>query len=152
MNTKRTNMGRLYVWMYPEDTKKSYAGWHLTADRVECARLSEAITRLSTGAVNEPQVFAVSPVTPTVLAVPNNRRERARSPKELRVALAADPRHFSLEERDDVLTIRVGSGRLEELRKNVIGITKNEGDFAMGPADGKRRARDQALWFWWMLS
>jgi hypothetical protein len=150
MNTKRTNMGRLYVWMYPETTR-NYAGWHLTADPVGCARLVEAIDGLSRGALNEPQVFTVLPATPAVLAVPNNRRAKARWPGKLRLALAVEPRHFSLEERDDVLTITAGRARLEELHTNIVGITHNQGDFAMGPGDGRRRAPDQALWFWWLL-
>src|SRR5262249_19071757 len=137
MTMTRKERGKLYVWTYPE-TSKSYAGWHFTAAGIECARLSEAIERLAAGSLIEPQVFASSPVHPGVLAVPNNRRAKARFPKELRVAVAPDPRHFSLEERDDVLTISVGSGRLEELRKNIIGITQNQGDFAMGAWDGKR--------------
>jgi len=53
-----------------------------------------------------------------------------------------------LEERDDVLTISAGSERLEELRKSIVGITQNKGDFAM-TADGKRRPPDHRLWFWW---
>jgi hypothetical protein len=36
---------------------KSYAGWHLTADGIECARLSDAIKGLSTGSLSEPQAF-----------------------------------------------------------------------------------------------
>jgi hypothetical protein len=147
MTAKRKNGGKLYVWTYPEGSK-SYAGWHLTADRVECARLSEAIEGLSAGSLSEPQAFAVSPVTPAVLAVPNNRRAKAQSAREFRVVLSRDPRHFSLEERDEVLTITVGSERLEELRKSIIGITQNKGDFAMTPGE-KRLARDQMLWFWW---
>jgi len=50
-----------------------------------------------------------------------------------------------LEERDDVLTISAGSERLEELRKSIVGITQNKGDFAM-TADGKRRPPDHRLW------
>jgi len=147
MTAKANDTGKLYVWTYLESTK-SYAGWHLNADRVACARLSEVIEGLSAGSLRAPQVFPVSPVTAAVLAVPNNRRAKARSARELRLLTDPDPRRFSLEERDDVLTITAGSERLEELRKSIVGITQNKGDFAM-IADGKRRPPDHRLWFWW---
>jgi len=147
MTTRRNNDGKLYVWTYLESTK-SYAGWHLNADRIACARLSEVIAGLSAGSLRAPQLFPVSPVTAAVLAVPNNRRAKARSARELHLLTDPDPRRFSLEERDNVLTITAGRERLEELRKSIIGITQNKGDFAMIP-EGKRRPPDQRLWFWW---
>ncbi|HEY6908842.1 MAG TPA: hypothetical protein VI356_05715 [Myxococcales bacterium] len=148
--SKGTDVGRLFVWTYP-DGRKSFSGWHLTADGVACTRLFRAIEGLSEGSLSGPQAFPVSAVTSAVLAVPNNRHAKARSARELRVATAEEPRHFSLEEHDEVLTITAGRERLDELRKNINGITRNQGDFAMVP-DGKRRAPDQALWFWWLLS
>jgi hypothetical protein len=84
--------------------------------------------------------------------MPDNRRAAAHCPDVLRLALAAqDPRHFALAETDEVLTIEIGTDRLEELRNNILGITRGEGDIAM-IADGKRRPRDQALWFWWLAA
>jgi len=139
-------MGKLYVWIYPE-TSKSYAGWHLNVDRMAAVRLSEAIERLATGSLRARQSFAVSPVTAAVLAVPNNRHAKARSARELRLLTDPDPRRFSLEESDGVLTLTVGSERLE-LRNNIIGITRGKGDFSMAAGDKPRRA-DQRLWFWW---
>jgi len=147
MTARSIGAGKLYVWTYPESTK-SYAGWHLNADHVACASVSEVIAGLATGSLRAPQAFAVSPVTPAVLAVPNNRRAKARSARELRLLTDPDPRRFSLEERDGVLTLTAGSERLEELRKSIIGITRGEGDFAM-IADGKRLPPDHRLWFWW---
>lgn len=150
MRAKRSDGGLLYVWTYLEN-RRNFPGWHLTADDAACARLSRTIQGLSAGSLSEPQVFPVWPVTPAVLAVPNNGRAKARSATELRVALAQEPRHFSLEERDGVLTIKAGSERLEELRKNLIGIIQKRGDHSMFP-DGKRILHDQSLWFWWLLS
>ena len=147
--SKRNDVGKLFVWTYP-DGGKSFSGWHLTADGNECTRLSGAIQGLADGSLSELQAFPVSPVISAVLAVPNNRHAKARSARELRVVAAEDPRHFSLHEHDEALTIAAGRERLEELRKNIIGITRNQGDFAMVP-DGKRPAPDQALWFWWLL-
>jgi hypothetical protein len=147
MTARSSGAGKLYIWTY-QDSTRSYAGWHLNADHVACSRISEVIAGVAAGSLRVPQVFAVSPATTEVLAVPNNRRAKARSARELHLLTDPDPRRFSLEERDGVLALTAGSERLEELRKSIIGITRGEGDFAMKP-DGKRPPRDERLWFWW---
>src|SRR5207248_1345993 len=144
---KPRGAGKLYVWMYLESSR-SYAGWHLHAEPVACARISEALEGLERGSLRPPRVVEVSPVTASVLAVPKNRRAKARSVKELRLLTDPDPRKFGLEARNDVLTVTAGSERLAELRGSIMGITEGKGDFAMSP-DGKRAPRDQMLWFWW---
>jgi hypothetical protein len=161
MMAKRSDLGRLYLWEYPEDnasppTIDSFEGWHLTADTAACARLSRALEDLSRGTLTEPQTFAVSPASPAVVAVIDGglRGKKARSVRELRIVQAPDPRHFSLEERDGVLTISAGREQLDEIREIVIHIPDADGeftDFTMIP-DGENCAPDQALSFWWLLS
>jgi hypothetical protein len=142
--------GRIYVWEYPE-TVESFAGWHLTADSVGGDRLLAAIDDLLSGAFVESASFTVDPVTPAVLAVPNNRRAKASSPKYLRMKMAEDPRHLFFHKTAESLTIEAGRERLEELRDSITQVARGEGDFAMVP-DQRRRPPDQALWFWWLLS
>lgn len=135
--------------MYP-DCRKGYDGWHLTADDAMSSQLCAAIDRMLSGSVSGPQMFPVSPVTRWVLQVPNYRT-KARSAQQLVVKHADNPRHFSLNEQNGVLTLTAGGDRLRELREHIKGITQGRGEFGMGPADGKRRPRDQILRFWWMV-
>jgi len=155
MMANSNDVGKLYLWTYQEDNGSppppgSIEGWHLTADAATCARLSRALEDLSTGMRTEPETFAVSPAPPIVVSVTNGPG-KARSARELRIVRARDPRHFSLEERDGVLTITAGRERLDEIRENVIRIPDNEGDFTMIP-DQENAAPDQNLSFWWLLS
>jgi len=155
---KHSDSGKLYLWTYPEEnasppTIDSFEGWHLTADAAACADLSRVLEDLSTGTLTEPQTFAVSPAPPAIVAMPGGRvrNRKAQSAHELRIVRAPEPRHFSLEERDGVLTITAGRDFLEEIRHHVILIPENEGDFTMIP-DEENASPDQTLWFWWLLS
>jgi len=130
---------------------KSFAGWHLSADPGGAGRLLAAIDDLLSGAFVESPSFPVDPVTPAVLAVPNNRRAKASSPKYLRMKVAEDPRYLFFHKTAESLLIEAGRERLEELRDSIEQVARGEGDFAMVP-DQRRRPRDQALRFWWLLS
>ena len=140
---------KLYVWMYP-DSRKGYAGWHLTAEGVMSTQLCATIDRMLVGSLSGPQMFPVSPVTQSVLAVPNYRT-KARSARQLILRRVDDPQYFSLNEQDGVLTVTAGKERLQELREHIRGIMHGRGDLAMGPRTKKRHPVDQSLWFWWML-
>jgi len=150
--------GALYVWMYP-DSRRGYAGWHLTADNVMSTQLCATIDRMLAGSLSGPSVFPVSAATQSVLAVPNYRTNRplrraARSARQLVLKAVEDPRYFALNEDNGVLTVAAGKERLQELREHIRGITHGRGDLAMGPDTKRgspRRPADQALWFWWML-
>jgi len=143
------NAGKIYAWRYPEGPR-SYSGWHFTADAFGAGRLAGAIEALSSGSARETQLFALDPVTPSVLAVPNNRRAKASYATQLRIRVADDAREFSLQEEAGVLTVAAGRGRLQELRDSIARVGGGEGDFAI-PSGEKRRAPDQALYFWWLL-
>ena len=149
MMATRADVGRLYVWTYLEN-RKNYPGGHLAAEDAECMRLADAIESLSIGSRSDPLIFAVSAVTRAVLAVPNNGHAKARSARELRVVAAGEPRHFWLDEQNGILTITAGREGLDELRKNIIGITETDGGCVeMGP-DDDRASEDHDLWFWWL--
>jgi hypothetical protein len=145
----RGNPGKIYVWHYPEGPR-SYSGWHLTADAFGAGRLTGAIEGVLAGSGRETQLFALDPVTPAVLAVPNNRRAKALSAKNLRVRIAGEPRHLSMHEEAGLLTVEAGRARLEELRNSIARVGESDGDFVM-VSDQKRRDADQTLFFWWLL-
>jgi hypothetical protein len=71
--TKLRDAGKLYVWTYLESSR-SYAGWHLHADPIACARISEMLEGLERGSLRAPQVLAVSPVIARVLGGPKQRQ------------------------------------------------------------------------------
>ena len=138
--------------MYP-DSRRGYAGWHLTADTVMSTQLCATIDRMLAGPLSGPQMFPVSAVTKSVLAVPNYRT-KAHSAQQLVLKAVDDPRYFSLNEHNGVLTVAAGKERLQELQEHIRGIMHGRGDLAMGPDTKRgspRRPADQALWFWWML-
>jgi len=151
----RNQPGNLYLWCYPElnaspGTPRSLEGWHLTADSAACAQLSRVLDELSTGTRAGPETFAVSPTPRSVWAVPHaGAGPAARSVRELRIVKAPNPRHFSIEERDAVLTITAGRERLDEVREHVAVIPDGEGDDSIGPDEDA--PPDQELWFWWLV-
>jgi hypothetical protein len=142
--------GEIYVWHYP-DGPKSHSGWHLTADAFGAGRLVGAIEGLLAGSSQETQLFALDPVTPAVLAVPNIRRAKALYASQLRVQVAREPRQLSMHEEAGLLTVEAGPARLEELRKSIARVGEGDGDFVMTSGE-KRRAPDQALFFWYLLA
>src|SRR5919202_5011377 len=117
MQLNRNTSPGLYVWTYP-DSRRRYAGWHLTADNVMATQLCATIDRMLAGSLRAAQTLPVSTVTQSVLAVPNYRT-KARSARQLVLKAVEDSRHFALDDDDGVLTVTAGKERLQELREHI---------------------------------
>jgi len=138
----------LFVWRYEENTS-NYPGWHLSASPESAASVLELLGLMRTAAGPTQKALLISPPTPAVLAVPNNRRSTWLSPRrlELRCAkgAAVDPALWRLALHGDDLRLSFSAQELERLAAGIGDVGSGKGDYFIG--SGK-----SALWFWWSIA
>jgi hypothetical protein len=148
--------GRLHVWHYPKPVK-NLEGWHLNADTAACKSMADLVDRMLAA---EWQTHKRIPVS-----VPRRMLVARWQPWEPASALLLRcPKdqvedtfwHAELTE-GNVLALTVGTAKLRDVQKSLLGLPKWKDDFALGPdVDWKRRnnhaerARfgSECLWFW----
>lgn len=92
------------------------ATWHLATDEAGYGSLLDLIGLLcASDEVGSNRVVQLAPVTPAVLAVPNNQRSAFVAPERARLVVDGDCGKWRFDEADTVLTITVGTRQLNGL-------------------------------------
>ncbi|HWB20940.1 MAG TPA: hypothetical protein VG711_11615 [Phycisphaerales bacterium] len=135
-------VGNVYVWRYKGHTR-NYEGWHMTADRAACTSLLELLALMTSSDYSAKVRVELTMPGPMQLGIPNAALKH-RPAKEIQISYA--PRkmnadHWHLVESKDALFLEVGRAMLCELRRGITDVSRNQGDYCIGP-DGEE------LWFW----
>ena len=139
--------GSVVLWRYTENLR-NYPGWQLTADAMGCHSLVELLDAFDADGVAGSRAVNISPPTPAILTVPNNRRAQWVAPTKLRVSFSTTPSQWRFPEALEPAGLTVGAEWLQKLRHGILGIPLGEGDFAIGNSDDG----NLPLWFWWQLA
>jgi hypothetical protein len=107
--------GVLYLWCHSENAK-NYPGWHLATDRPGHASFLDLLRRLRT-ATEFGGVRGLRTTVPTaeVLAIANNRRDAAISPKRILVTAAVSADKWAIVEVTGDVRIELGADHLDGL-------------------------------------
>ena len=136
--------GRVCLWRYGARAR-NYPGFHLSADRGGCDQLLTLLTSLARAITPQIGSIALDPVTPAVLAIPNNREAAASGYRHWE--LIVDPRfpperlHFAVI--NDRVRTELSTVQVESVAAGVHDIRERRGDYSIGDEDGHE------LWFWW---
>jgi len=138
--------GHVYAWRYP-DIRRSFKGWHMTADDAGCASIVDLLDRLVAAGMVQYRSVALSRVTSKISDVPTRHRPTRERPHACRITY--DPAFADLAASFDEsrLIIRVGTDRAGELRAAFIEVSRGGGDFDLRPRDETLGA---CISFWWM--
>jgi hypothetical protein len=136
--------GTTALWRYT-DHQRYYPGWHLSSDAAGCASLQGLIDAMLADGTGAARTVQVTPPSPSLLAVPNNRRAAWEAPGSVRIGHDAAVDGWVWEHEGDRVSLRLDAGALALLRQGVDDIAAGRGDHAMGSGAA-------ALWFWWWPS
>jgi hypothetical protein len=130
--------GQVAVWRYRQAVS-GYRGFHTTADAAGALTIARAIAELAVGLE---RTVDLAPITPAILAVPNDQRDKAVGYARfvIRAVPGAGIQRFS--HAHPVVTLEASKDTLAELAFAYQGLTTQEGDFTIGPDEHN-------LWFWW---
>jgi len=134
--------GSISLWRYTEN-ERNFPGWHLSADGAGCDSLAALVDSLAKDGVPVSRSVELTPPTPALLAIPNNRRGTAKyvAPFKLRVSFVSDPSSWLFPEHMEPAELSFGHDWLVPLVKGINGIPLGQGDYCIGS--------DLPLWFWW---
>jgi hypothetical protein len=138
--------GRICVWRY-RDHSRDYSGFHLSADPAGATQLLKLLDSLAKARTPQIGNVVLDPVTPDVLAIPNNRSARSAIIAYRHWELIVDPKfppeqlHFAVT--NDRLRTQLSLIQVESLVAGVEDVRALRGDYAIGDEDEDR------LWFWW---
>jgi hypothetical protein len=141
--------GSLYLWRYL-DNVRNYPGWHFAATAEGYVSLSSLLKVFSATSTCSYRTLVVTPPTPTILKVPNNRCARWTAPKKWRISFMPELQwsnawEFSVD--NEIVHLSLGSLALPCLVSAVEDGAHGEGDFSINPSG----ARGSELWIWWLL-
>ena len=132
--------GRICLWRYTEN-RRSYRGWHLSADVDGCASLLSLLEQLPS-ATAVYRTLQITVPSAAQLCVPNNRAADWLAPSRLRIEWARQPATWLLPEALDLAQLTLGANWLTPLRAGIADIATGRGDYSIGD-------REARLWFWW---
>ena len=143
--------GRFYLWTYKENTK-NYPGWHMTVDSIGATALLELFELMSSAKYSAIAKLQVSEPDKDILKVPNNKNGAAKwsSVPQLKIKYPKDQcsdNHWVLNKNNGEFTLELGKNKLEEIKKGILDISNQEGDYAIGPDNDQFEY--ECLWFWW---
>jgi hypothetical protein len=136
--------GKVSLWRYRERAR-NYPGFHLSADRLGCDQLLTLLSSLMKARTPRIGNVALDPVTPAMLAIPNNRDAAISAYRHW--ALVVDPGfpperlHFTVT--NDRVQTELSVVQAESVADGVRDIRERRGDYAIGDEE------DHQLWFWW---
>lgn len=144
--------GSVYLWRY-RDNARNYPGWNMHCDREASASLVDLLTALQSCTGVRYRTIRVSPPTPGVLAVPNNRGGAARwwAPARWRIEFDPElggPDAWSFSPDEDPAALRLGARYLPDFQRGVLDMMRGRGDYSIG-AEGASPDESEVLWFWW---
>jgi hypothetical protein len=143
---KPPEYGGVSLWRYREN-RHNYPGYHLTADTAGCDFLLASLQRLVSASSALHIELPLAPLSPDILAVPNNRRGNATVRAFTRLELVTEPhfeqRHMRFTEQHPKCVIDLSSAQAGCFADGVRDIANGKGDYCIG------EVRDQELWFWW---
>ena len=138
--------GRICLWRYREHSL-TYPGFHLSADPPGAAQLLTLLGSLAKARTPQISNVVLDPVTPAVLAIPNNRSGHAAISAYRHWELIVDPRfpperlHFAV--MNDRVRTELSVVQVESVVAGVEDIRALRGDYAIGDEN------EDQLWFWW---
>lgn len=137
--------GAISLWRYTEN-ERNYPGWHLSANPAGCESLITLIEALSADGAGTTRSVGLTPPTPAILGVPNNKHGTARfnAPAKLCISFSSIPDHWLFPPQLEPAELSFGHDWLAPLRNGLAGIPNGVGDFSIGD--------DLPLWFWWQAS
>jgi hypothetical protein len=102
--------------------------------------------------ISRPLQFDLTKPSSKVLAVPNNRRHKARTKPTLTLSICFDREDDWLDVQEDSSSIEVSfsSAKISEFVEGVEDIKRGEGDYSMGGLG--RNGQKNDIWFWWFIS
>lgn len=136
--------GRVCLWRYRERAR-NYPGFHLSADPPGCDQLLALLGSLAKARTPQTGNVALDPVTPAVLAIPNNRDAAVSTYRHW--VLVVDPNfaperlHFTIT--NDRIQTELSTVQVESMADGVRDMRERRGDYAIGDEEGHE------LWFWW---
>lgn len=132
--------GSIFLWRYKEN-EKNYPAWNFSASPAGTRCLISILQALKvSGGV---RTLPVTPPTPEVLRVPNNRRGTAKwfAPQKWKIIVADGQDHWHFPPARELAILTLGHLCLDEL---IVGVSSIfESDYRIGNKD-----IDQSLWFW----
>jgi hypothetical protein len=127
--------GKIHFWF--EKDKRQGAGWHLAADEVGCQDLDDIISLCRTAGF--PPRFNITPsARPDAPANTN-------STLVISYNTTWPEQHWLLGQSGTLITLEIGTARLDELSAAVGDMRRGEGDYAIGGDDDA-----QVIWIWWL--
>jgi hypothetical protein len=137
---------RIYLWRYREN-RRNYPGYHLTADACGCDDLGSVLTKHENATHVRRTRLALSPVTPSILAVPANTRGDSTVVTFSSLELVTDPNsprdHFRFTETHPHCQLDLSTAQAGCVLEGVRDIQHGKGDYCVGGAG------DHVIWFWW---
>ena len=137
--------GRLYVWRYA-DPRRSWRGWHFTADPAGCRSIRNLLDRMHGGPACH-RTARIEPVTEKILNVPNFGKKTVGGFEKLRIEYVPEFDDLRLEPEAAMLTMTIGARRLRKLSAAFTEVEIGNGDFGIDTSDDRK---SDPWMFWWM--
>jgi len=142
----KNTAAEVVLWKYREN-RRNYPGYHLTADLAGCEILRTTFQSLAHATTRLETSIALSPITPAVLSVPNNRAGNATVVCFEKWSLASGPEfedpYFIFGESGTQCRLVLSRALCARVCEGIEDIGRGRGDYSVG-AGGQ-----QVLWFWW---
>ena len=144
--------GAAYLWRY-DPSPGDLVGWHFTADHDGWESLMELADLLIGIEAPMKRLVTLGNPTSAITHLPVDPKGR-RIVTARRIRFVVDPNdraeYWSLAQKGEEVELQLGQDQLNEWRSALARAQQGDDDFAIGHSG--RKAKEQSLWFWAMLS
>lgn len=144
--------GAAYLWRY-DPSPGDLVGWHFTADHDGWESLIELAYLLIGIETPMKRLITLGNPTSVITHLPVDPKGR-RIVAARRIRFVVDPsdraEYWSLAQKGEEVELQLGQDQLNDWRSALARGQQGDDDFAIGHSG--RKAKEQSLWFWAMLS
>jgi hypothetical protein len=145
--------GHIFVWDYPEGDKKSYGGWHLTADDAGLAALFGGVDQLAASTKVAEVAFPATAPPASMLRHVHRKRHSGtppagyRVPREVVLRAASGGKPWRIREADDRVEFTFDRLLIPMLRRQLERLAEGSDDLGFGGSQGFEGWRQRlSLW------